>query len=283
MKSNQTYAITLVEYAYGPAFSNAMVYSGYYEMTGTTAVEYVIGVIEGPSGILLVDCGYDPQHEVAGRESRAQNHIKYQHPTKVLKKAGFNPEDVSGILLTHLHWDHADCLECFPNAKIYVQKDELFGWIETLSMPKEYNTLKISVDICDIKECINALGEDRLVLLDGSVEDLFPGIDITVAPNGHSWAGSLITVNTKDGKYTFTGDTAYVKDNILGGRHDGVSMPNGYNCGSVKNVLITMQDILRLAQGDMNKVLISHDIGVWDCFESITTPEDDLRIAYVAK
>ncbi|MBR1758235.1 MAG: MBL fold metallo-hydrolase [Lachnospiraceae bacterium] len=38
---------------------------------------------------------------------------------------GYRPEQVTTILLTHKHSDHSGCLSQFPNAKIYVNADEM--------------------------------------------------------------------------------------------------------------------------------------------------------------
>ncbi|MBR1523330.1 MAG: MBL fold metallo-hydrolase, partial [Lachnospiraceae bacterium] len=38
---------------------------------------------------------------------------------------GYKPEQVTKILLTHKHGDHSGELKSFPNAKIYVNEDEL--------------------------------------------------------------------------------------------------------------------------------------------------------------
>lgn len=41
------------------------------------------------------------------------------------KELGYKPEDVTKILLTHRHNDHSGELKSFPNAKIYVNEEEL--------------------------------------------------------------------------------------------------------------------------------------------------------------
>ena len=41
-----------------------------------------------------------------------------------LKKEGYEPEDVSKILITHKHADHTGELRHFPNAKVYLSKTE---------------------------------------------------------------------------------------------------------------------------------------------------------------
>ena len=44
---------------------------------------------------------------------------------EALAELGYKPEQVTKILLTHKHADHSGELRSFPNAKIYVNEDEL--------------------------------------------------------------------------------------------------------------------------------------------------------------
>lgn len=44
---------------------------------------------------------------------------------EAFKALGYKPEQVTKILLTHRHSDHSGELRSFPNAKIYVNADEL--------------------------------------------------------------------------------------------------------------------------------------------------------------
>jgi glyoxylase-like metal-dependent hydrolase (beta-lactamase superfamily II) len=54
--------------------------------------------------------------------------------TQRLREAGLNPRDIDTILLTHMHGDHiggmlnADGEKVFPNAKVYVGKEEAAYW-----------------------------------------------------------------------------------------------------------------------------------------------------------
>lgn len=48
---------------------------------------------------------------------------------------GYKPEQVTKILLTHRHSDHSGCISRFPNAKIYVNQEEL-GADELQGVPK---------------------------------------------------------------------------------------------------------------------------------------------------
>ncbi|MCR4821187.1 MAG: MBL fold metallo-hydrolase, partial [Elusimicrobiales bacterium] len=43
---------------------------------------------------------------------------------EALKKAGYKPEDITKIFVTHKHADHTGELRMFPNAKIYIAAKE---------------------------------------------------------------------------------------------------------------------------------------------------------------
>ena len=62
---------------------------------------------------MLVELGMDPK---IGDENCV---------VEQLKKIGVAPSDVTKIIMSHLHVDHAGGLPFFPDAQVYVQKDEL--------------------------------------------------------------------------------------------------------------------------------------------------------------
>ena len=277
------YGITILEYGVQIGFSNAMVFSGYYGAGETTDVTYTFNVLENQDGdIILVDTGYDNSKPENQALADGVNLTNYRNPVEVLKKINVDAADVKHVILTHAHWDHMGGIGLFPNATFYLQKEELTNWIVTMTLPREYNTLKASISCTDLEECVGLIKEGRLVLLDGDVDELFPGIDIRVARYGHSFASNLVIVKTHGKKYVMVGDCAYVKANITGGRGDGVSMPNGFAVGSTYNAIQTCQDILRYAEGKIENVLVGHEMGTWQQYPSVQT-EDGLHVAYVER
>lgn len=186
------------------------------------------------------------------------------------------------VILTHAHWDDMGGMNLFPNATFYLQREELTNWITTMALPREYNTLKAFTSYTDIEDCVGLLRQNRLVLLDGDVDNLFPGIHIRVGRNGHTFAMNLVLIESKGQKYIIVGDAAYVKGNIMGGRGDGVSMPNGCGAGSVFNMIHTLQDILKTVDGNIDNVLIGHEVGTWEQYESEET-SDGLHIARIIR
>lgn len=81
-------------------------------------------LVDNGSELILIDAGGD----------------KWRGPSmggmlESMNAAGYSPERVSAILLTHLHFDHvcglsnSECRPAFPNAKVYASKDECRFWL----------------------------------------------------------------------------------------------------------------------------------------------------------
>lgn len=81
--------------------------------------EFVVFLVTGPKGTALVDSGYGL--DAGGRS------------LELLEKAGFPPEKLEAIYLTHMHPDHVGGLvakgkKAFPAAKVYVDRKEFDYW-----------------------------------------------------------------------------------------------------------------------------------------------------------
>ena len=84
-------------------------------------------LIDTGNEVILVDTGLPTG---TPEETPDENSIAYTGKDicsymDALKAIGYKPEQVTKILLTHKHADHSGELRSFPNAKIYVNKDEL--------------------------------------------------------------------------------------------------------------------------------------------------------------
>ena len=77
--------------------------------------------------VILVDTGLPPgtPEEVPDENSVAFTGKDICSYMEALAALGYKPEQVTKILLTHRHSDHSGELRSFPNAKVYVNQDEL--------------------------------------------------------------------------------------------------------------------------------------------------------------
>ncbi|MGP0068645.1 MAG: MBL fold metallo-hydrolase [Isosphaeraceae bacterium] len=84
-------------------------------------IAMTVWVLQRPDGrIVLVDAGFYRPRLLKQWKGIAD----YTRPDKAVERLGIKPEQVTDIVVTHMHWDHADGVDLFPKARIWIQKDE---------------------------------------------------------------------------------------------------------------------------------------------------------------
>jgi glyoxylase-like metal-dependent hydrolase (beta-lactamase superfamily II) len=92
-----------------------------------------IGIIKCGSEIILADSGWKQT------EYHKMTHFEHFTPLpEQIKLLGLDPADVKKIVIGHAHWDHAGQLLDFPNATLYVQREELRGVEWALNYPNPH-------------------------------------------------------------------------------------------------------------------------------------------------
>lgn len=150
-------------------------------------------LVEHPSGLLLVEAGL-------GDKEDAKFHAIYGvanagTPTRLedaIRAAGYAPEAVEHVVLTHLHFDHAGGITvrapdggvqlAFPNARCYVQRGEL-DWARHTNERTQASYLPHNY------EPVDAAG--RFTLLDGDGE-ILPGVSARVTPGHCPWHQTIV-------------------------------------------------------------------------------------------
>ncbi len=101
-------------------------------------------LVEGPSGLTLVDTGFGTADIAEKRMGRAFITLMgasldpAETAIAQVRAAGHTAEDVTDIVLTHMDLDHAGGLGDFPNARVHVFADELAA-ARARKSPKEKN------------------------------------------------------------------------------------------------------------------------------------------------
>jgi glyoxylase-like metal-dependent hydrolase (beta-lactamase superfamily II) len=124
---------------------------------------------------------------------------------------GLSPNDITDVILTHLHFDHAGGATCaaaptetgssalvpaFPKATYYVQRTNL----ETAKTPNIRE--RASYFSANFQPLLDA---GCLTLLDGPVDELLPEISVFVS-NGHTRGQQLVRVGQGHSGLVYAGD-----------------------------------------------------------------------------
>ncbi len=124
---------------------------------------------------------------------------------KSLSAYGLTFSDITDVILTHLHFDHAGgatseidgkIQATFPNAKYYVQTENL----KTAQHP---NIREKASYLAPNFEPL--LAANKLTLVDGAKKDLLPNISVWVS-NGHTTGQQVVIVEDDTQKLIYCGD-----------------------------------------------------------------------------
>lgn len=152
-------------------------------------------VIDTGSEVILVDTGMPDGVPDAVPDDKTPIYMgtRIEDYTDALKTAGYSPDQVSKILITHKHDDHTGMIKSFPNAKVYIA-------------PEDADALGLNGD--------NIV---RLTYPDGPYYD-FPasqkiadGIRIIEA-KGHTKGNSIIIAEDRNMFFMFHGDVTYTDE-----------------------------------------------------------------------
>ena len=160
-----------------------------------------ICVIEGGENPMLVDTGpRDVEEFSRGTAKYIPGGVRqetHERTPELLKQAGIDPADVSHVFVTHLHADHYDYFDLFPNAQFVVNKR---GFLESLTGIKR-----------NVMQALAQRWPDSLRLAED--EEILPEIR-TFWLGCHSVCSQGIAVETQRGVAVFTGDVVYKYRNI---------------------------------------------------------------------
>jgi glyoxylase-like metal-dependent hydrolase (beta-lactamase superfamily II) len=148
--------------------------------------------------IVLLDAGFGPEIPPGLKESYTLR--RERSLPQSLREAGYEPEDVTHIVLSHLDPDHAGWAlqeRHFPNATVYLQRAALE---EAAGMPAGHPRREVAAS------ARHAAEEDWAVLLEGDVQ-IVPGVRVEVRP-GHAAGHQIVWIESGGEAALFTGDLA---------------------------------------------------------------------------
>jgi glyoxylase-like metal-dependent hydrolase (beta-lactamase superfamily II) len=171
-------------------------------------------------------------------------------PLEALARLKVAPDDITDIVLTHLHLDHAAGMNQFPKARFHVQKAELQFAITAPEFTFTAHGHYYPETVVDIVRLAYA---GRVAILDGDRE-LFPGIRAVHTP-GHTPGHQCVTVQTDAGMVTILGDAAHSYGNFIDEK------PGAINTNMLQG-LQSYRKIKALPGFDPDRLVVFHGIEV---------------------
>ncbi len=271
------YSIWMLEYAHCFTQAVGVQLAGQFN-AGTQLLTYSYVVIKGEGHIAMVDVGYN--YEDYGRDlADAFGVVDWQSPETVLAKIGLKPADVDTIILTHAHYDHMGNLMAFPNAHFHMQKREINEWLWAFSLPKRFKFLTQATDPADVLKAVQLTTEGRFSLYDGNFDNVLPGIHMRPVYDGHTFGSQFVVIDNFDGNWVVAGDNAFQYANLEGLDGDGFYVPLGFGVGSQVNMMLGLEEMMKVTNFNTGKIIVGHDAKTWERYPSWKTEADGLYVA----
>ncbi len=220
----------------------------------------VRGEVDGKSRNILVDSGMADTPTIQTRlnvRSVAGGHAGL---IAALAQECLSPTDIDTVILTHMHFDHADNLDLFPNACVVVQRAELMASVDPVPSQRIFYW-KATIE--------NLLARKRpaqLRLVDGDTE-LFPGINLLFVPS-HTEGMQVVVVTTEKGRAALVSDLGdhyryWFPADPRATASPQRSLSGNYITGNIRSESErTWQNAMRRVQDNSDIVVPAHDFRI---------------------
>ncbi|MCH2160338.1 MAG: MBL fold metallo-hydrolase [Phycisphaerales bacterium] len=170
---------------------------------------------------------------------------------QALAEVDVSPEEISAVIVTHLHFDHAGGLTengdgdapqpVFPSADIFIQRQE---WEDAVANRSTMSRTYLRSHLDPIR--------DRVRPIDG-IEEVLPGLRVEPLP-GHTWGMQGVFFEDTEGTVVFPGDLMPTQAHV----HPAASM--AYDVLPF-TTMESKAEFLARAHGEGWRIVLDHEPG----------------------
>jgi glyoxylase-like metal-dependent hydrolase (beta-lactamase superfamily II) len=203
-QSKPDYEIYAIRYATIPDFPISELVVG-ADAGRKLDIAMMIWLVRGNGRNILVDSGF--YHERFFKDWQVKDFTK---PSEALKRVGLKPEDITDVVITHMHWDHADGMDLFPNARIWIQRDEMEYYAGEAWQGKDTHG---GIDEEDVLTLVKLNTQGRVGLVNGDAQEIIPGVTCYTGGK-HTYQSQYVGVQTSVGTVVLASDNMYLYENL---------------------------------------------------------------------
>lgn len=197
----EVYALKFAEHPGGPRGS--FFFGPVEQPDDPIALDYFFWLMRSPDHTILLDVGFT----ATTAQRRGRPHMREPH--EALANFGVDPKEVSMVIMSHLHYDHAGDWGPFENATFVLQDSELAFWT---GRHLSRRTLRWLVELDDIQAYVRLNHEGRIRFVDGD-EELVPGLSVHRV-GGHTPGSQVVRLSTSSGNVVLASDVVAMYENL---------------------------------------------------------------------
>ena len=199
------YEVYAISYGVYPEYPTSSFVVG-ADKTRKTDAQMMFWLIKGPNNKnILVDAGC--YHPNVAQCKGIKDFIK---PSDALAKVGLSANDITDIIVSHMHWDHVDGVDLFPNAKVWIQKAEYDYYTGAAWQAGGKHG---GIDPGDVVTIVRLNTEGKLNLIDGDDREIMDGVRVYTGGR-HTFASQYVGVRTASGTVVVASDNMYLYENL---------------------------------------------------------------------
>lgn len=215
-------------------------------------LDFYVWAIKGAQGTVIVDTGFD--ETMASKRSRTL----LKPVADGLRAIGIAPDEVSDVVISHLHYDHAGNYDLFPRARYHLQDCEM-AYATGRCMCDA--TLRVPFEADDVSAMVRKVFTDRVTFHDG---DGTIALGVTVHHiGGHSKGLQSVRVETERGAVVLASDASHLYAHLDENR----VFPIVYNADDV----VAGYGKLRALAASDRHIVPGHDSKVLERYPAPTT------------
>jgi glyoxylase-like metal-dependent hydrolase (beta-lactamase superfamily II) len=224
--------------------------------TDSVKINFMIWLIKGSNGKnILVDAGFLKDIPDAADFGV----VKYMRPDSTLLKLGLKPGDITDIIFSHPHWDHIDGIGLFPNAHIWIQKEDFNYFVGTAWQKGQSNG---GFNVRDVRALVNLNLAGRVTLVDGDDKELIPGVRVYTGSR-HTFNSQYVLVQTGTNKVILASDNIWIYyslEHMVPPSAGGTLDPAGY---------VKAMQRMKTIVSDVKYIIPGHDAQVFERFPQV--------------
>ncbi len=217
MATNDVHEVYALRYAHREARRSEHFIGG-DPHDGPMPMDYFVWAIVGASGTWIVDTGFGAE------EAARRRRTLLRRPAEGLALLGIDAGQVTEVIVTHLHYDHAGTLDDFPRARFHLQDLEM-SFATGRHMGRE--TFRHAFAVEDVVAMVRRVYAGRVAFHDGDAA-LAPGLSLHFI-GGHTMGLQVVRVRTARGWVVLASDASHFYANIEEER----PFPIVYNLGDM--------------------------------------------------
>jgi len=228
---------------------------------GPMPLDFYIWVLRHDDHLVVVDTAFS-EHS-----SRRRNRTLEVTPEQAVSALGHDPRTVDDLIITHLHYDHAGGLQCFPQAPIHLQDREMaFATGRQMCHPQ----LSHFFEVEDVVRMVREVFAGRARFHDDCA-DLAPGLSVHRI-GGHTDGLQVVRVHTRRGWLVLASDAAHYYENL----ESDNPFPAIFHVGDMLEGYATIKELAASAE----HIIPGHDPAVRERYPCLSINGIDIAVLH---